>query len=267
MKGIKHMRLIGTLGCLALLVVALNAQTPTRMDVNRVNSAAQLGPDGKVLASQLPASVSGGASQTAQLLDWAFTRVSNTRLQFGANCLPASPCNVAIGGKVSSFTDGPYTINVSGAVSGSICVYITPTSTLTVGLGTGLTPSNVTGSNALAFVAGVTSCPQDAAWIAKWDIANGVFSPSGYQYASYFSYKPSPIAGSGIQIVAGQRDTIQIDTGSVLRKFTCTGGPSASLPSGATQGDICWDFTPATPAKYVCANAAGCAAAGDWKAF
>lgn len=263
------MKTIGTLGCLSLLVVAVSAQTPTQIDVNRVKNAAQLGADGKVLASQLPASVGGGggASQTSQLLDWAFTRVSATQLQFGASCLPSSPCNVSIGGKVTQFTDGPYTINLSGTVTGSICTYISPTSQLSVGIGTGLTTTNITGSTSIAFVGGVNSCPQDAVWLAKWDVASGAFANTGYLYASYLSYRPSPIAGSGIQVVAGQRDTIQIDTGSVLRKFTCAGGPAASLPSGGTQGDICWDFNPATPGKYVCANAAGCAAAADWKAF
>jgi hypothetical protein len=257
------------LGILALLAAATSAQTPTQMDVSRVKNAAQLGPDGKVLATQLPIGGGGsGASQTAQLLDWKFTRVSATQLRFGDSCLPASPCNVDIGGTVSQFTDGPYLINLSGAgATGSICVYVTPTNTLTAGIGGGLTTSNITGSNSLAIVGNVNTCPQDAAKLEKWDVSAGAFNSTGFAFASYLSYKPSPLAGTGIQVVAGQRDTIQVDTGSVLRKFTCAGGPTAVLPAGGTQGDICWDFSPATPAKYVCANAAGCAAAGDWKVF
>lgn len=263
------MKTIRNLAVLALFAVAAGAQTPTQMDVSRVKGAAQLGPDGKVLGTQLPAGQGGsGASQTAQLLDWKFTRVSATQLRFGDNCAPASPCNVDIGGTVSQFTDGPYLINLTGAgAAGTVCVYVTPTSTLTVGIGGGLTTTNITGSNSLAIVAGVNPCPQDAAKLAKWDVAAGAFNSTGSAFASYLSYKPSPLAGTGIQVVAGQRDTIQVDTGSVLRKFLCAGGPSAALPAGATQGDICWDFVPATPAKHVCANAAGCTAVADWKAF
>jgi hypothetical protein len=266
------MKTIQNLVYLALLALAMNAQTPTQIDVSRVKGAAQLGADGKVVAAQLPASQGGsggsGASQTAQLLDWKFTRVSATQLRFGDNCLPASPCNIEIGGTVLPFTDGPYLINLSGAgVSGSIYVYVTPMSALTVGVGSGLTTANISGSTNLAIVGNVNSNPQDAAKLARWDVAAGAFNSTGYAYASYLSYKPSPLAGSGILVVAGQRDTIQVDTSSVLRKFTCAGGPAASLPAGATQGDLCWDFNQTTPAKYVCANAAGCTVAGDWKAF
>lgn len=263
------MKTIGNFGVLALLALAVNAQTPTQMDVNRVRGAAQLGGDGKVLAAQLPAQGSGsgsGASQTAQLLDWKFTRISANQLRFGESCVPASPCNVDIGGTVSQFTDGPYLINLSGSgATGSVCVYVTPTSTLTVGIGGGLTTSNIS-SPSLVILSNVSACPQDSAKLEKWDVAAGAFNSIGVAYASYLSYKPSPLAGTGIQVTAGQRDTIQVDTTSVLRKFTCAGGPT-TLPAGATQGDICWDFTAGTPGKYVCSNASGCSVAGDWKAF
>jgi hypothetical protein len=265
MKTIQH------LVYLALLAVAVNAQTPTQMDVSRVKGAAQLGSDGKVLSSQLPPSGTNGgsgASQTAQLLDWQFTRVSATQLSCGSSCLPSSPCNVDIGGTVTQFANGPYLINLAGAnAAGSICVYITPANTLTVGVGNGLTTANISGSNSLAITGNVNSCPQDAAKLERWDVSAAAFVSTGYAFASYLSYKPSPLAGTGIQVTAGQRDVIQIDTGSVLRKFTCAGGPVTALPAGATQGDICWDFNSTPPGKYVCANAAGCAAAGDWKVF
>jgi hypothetical protein len=267
MKTIQH------LVYLALLAVAVNAQTPTQMDVSRVKGAAQLGSDGKVLSSQLPASGGSGsggsgASQTSQLLDWQFTRVSGTQLSFGSNCIPSSPCNVDIGGTVTQFTNGPYLINLTGAnAAGSICVYVTPTNTLTVGVGSGLTTANISGSSSLAITGNVNSCPQDAAKLERWDVSAGAFVSTGYSFASYLSYKPSPLAGTGIQVSTGQRDVIQVDTGSVLRKFTCAGGPATTSPSGATQGDICWDFNSTPPGKYVCTNAAGCSAAGDWKVF
>src|SRR6266498_3668469 len=127
MRGMNSMemkKVIIAIG-LPLLAVALNAQTPTQIDVSRVKGAAQLGPDGKVLPGQLPPGQGGtGASQTSQLVDWVFTRVSGTQLQFGTSCLPATPCNVSIGGKITQFTDGPYQINLTGSNSGSICVYI-----------------------------------------------------------------------------------------------------------------------------------------------
>lgn len=254
---------------LVMIAVALSAQTPTQLDVSKVKGAAQLGVDGKVIASQLPASQGGGgASQTAQLLDWQFTRVSATQLSFGTSCLPPSPCNVDIGGTVTQFSGGPYLINLSGSnVNGSICVYISPSSQLTVGFGNGLASGNVTGSNGLALVSGVNACPQDASKLARWDVAGSAFVNAGLQYASYLSYKPSPAAGTGIQVAPGSRDTIQIDTGSVLRKFNCAGGPGAMLPAGATQGDVCWDFNAGTPAKYVCVNAAGCTTVADWKGY
>lgn len=249
--------------------IGMFAQTPTLIPVSRVQNAAQLGADGKVLASQLPAGSGGGsgASQTAQLLDWKFTLVSPTQLRFGDPCLPGSPCNVDIGGTVSQLTNGPYYINLLGTASGSICVYIANPGQITVGIGSGLTTSNITGSSSLIFTGGVDSCPQDASKLAKWDVTNGAFVSTGFQYASYLSYKPSPVAGTGIQIVAGVRDSVQIDTGSVMRKFTCAGGPGTTLPSGAALGDICFDFNPTTPAKYVCANTGGCTTAADWKGF
>lgn len=263
-----QMTTIARLLCLSIVAITIQGQTPTQIDVTRVKSAAQLGADGKVLPSQLPPGIGGGgASQTAQLLDWQFARVSSTQLTFGANCLPASPCNIDIGGTVSQFIGGPYLINLSGAnVSGPICVYVAQSGTISVGVGGGLTAANVSGSSPLAIINGVNACPQDAAKLARWDVSGGALNSTGTQLASYLSYKPSPLAGSGIQIVSGVRDAIQIDTSSVLRKFTCTGGPGTT-PSGATQGDICWDFTPTPPTKYVCANSAGCAAAGDWKSF
>lgn len=263
------MNTIRNLAILLAAVSAAYAQSPTQIDVSKIRGAAQIGADGKVLAGQLPAGGSGGsgASQTAQLQDWKFTRVSAAQLKFGESCVPASPCNVDIGGTVSQFSDGPYLINLSGAnVSGTVCVYVSPTSQITVGLGTALTTAAVTGSSSLTFAA-VNACPQDAAKLARWDVANGAFNSTGYSYASYLSYKPSAIAGTGIQILAGSRDTVQIDTGTVLRKFTCAGGPAAALPAGATQGDICWDFNAGTPNKYVCSNASGCSAAADWKQF
>ncbi len=235
--------------------------------VGASNGVASLGSDGKVPAAQLPAA-SSGLVHSSQFADWKFTRVSGTQLKFADNCLPATPCNVDIGGTTTQFTDGPYLINLSGSnVSGSICVYITPANQITVGIGNGLSSANITGSNSLAFVAGVNSCPQDAIKLAKWDVSAGAFLTSGFAFAPYISYKPSPLGGAGIQVTAGQRDTIQIDTASVLRKFKCAGGPSTTLPSGATQGDICFDFNPATPVSYVCTNAAGCTTAADWKGF
>jgi hypothetical protein len=266
------MKTIQNLACLALFAVAVSAQTPTQIDVSRVKGAAQLGADGKVVPSQLPAGYGGsgsgsGASQTSQLLDWQFTRVSATQLSFGASCLPASPCNVSIGGTVSQFMGGPYLINLTGNVSGSICVYVTPTSTLTVGIGAGLTTANISGSSSLAFVGNVNSCPQDSVQLETWAVSSGAFNNTGTAYASYLSYKPSAVPGLGIVVTPGQRDTIAIDPTSVLRKFTCANGPATTLPSGATLGDICWDFVPSTPAKYVCANPAGCTLSTDWKAY
>lgn len=261
------MKTIQYLACVAILAGITYAQTPTQIDVSKVKNAAQLGSDGKVLASQLPVQSGGGsgASQTAQLLDWQFTRASNTQLSFGAVCLPASPCNVSIGGQIYPFTNGPYVINLANSNSGTIWVYISNTGTLSVGV-----PSTMTGdisSPSVGVVANVSGQPADALVLERWDVSSGAFASAGIAYATYLSYKPSPIAGAGIVVNSGPRDTIQVDTSSVLRKFACAGGPGTSLPSGATQGDICWDFNPTTPGKYVCANAAGCTVAGDWKAF
>lgn len=269
MKTIRH------LVYLALFAGMMYAQTPTQIDVSRVKNAAQLGSDGKVLSSQLPAATTSsssnsssgtGASQTSQLLDWQFTRTSNTQLSFGASCLPASPCNVNIGGTGYQFTGGAYLINLANSHSGTIWVYISNTGTLSVGVPTAMA-GDITASSTVTVVGNVNSQPADALALEKWDVSSGAFASAGYAFTSYLSYKPSPVSGTGIIVSPGSRDTIQIDTISVLRKFTCAGGPSTTLPSGATQGDICWDFNSSTPGKYVCANAAGCAVAGDWKAF
>jgi hypothetical protein len=258
MKTFKHLLFLSS------LAVALHAQTPTQIDVSRVKNAAQLGTDGKVLASQLPAQSGGsGVSQTAQLVDWQFTRISDTQLSFGASCVNGSPCNVNIGGHAWQFTNGPYLINLANSHSGTIWVYIDTAGNLTVGV-----PAALTGDISVpTSMATGNPAPTDALLLESWDVTNGCFNSTGKALTAYLSYKPSPLAGTGIVVTTGPRDLIQVDTGSVPRKFNCSGGPSTTLPSGGVQGDICWDFTPTPPAKYVCANGSGCTAAGDWKAF
>lgn len=54
---------------LLFLVAAAAAAQPTQLDVSRVKGAAQLGTDGKVLASQLPAGTGGGGGGASTLND------------------------------------------------------------------------------------------------------------------------------------------------------------------------------------------------------
>jgi hypothetical protein len=201
---------------------------------------------------------------TSQLSDWHFRRDSPTRLSFGEHCLPDSPCNVSIGGVTYRFTNGPWTLTLSNKHAGIMWVYIGNTGTLTLGLPSPL-KGDIAASSSLAVMNNVNSLPTDVLTLARWDVSNGTFSRTGTMFAAYLSYKPSPLAGSGIQVAAGSRDVIGVDTSSVLRKFTCAGGSSASVPKGATLGDVCWDFNAKAPVMYVCSNANGCAAAQDWK--
>ena len=207
---------------------------------------------------------SPGGSTSTQLNDWLFQRSSDTVLTFGASCLPQTPCVVSIGGQVFQFSGGPYTITVANAHSGSVCAFISNMGTLSLAAGG---PSLVTTDITVPTVALVSAlngaCPTDSLQLERWDVAAGVLNSTGYPFTAYLSYKPSPTAGLGLQVVPGPRDQLLIDTGAIPRKFTCTGGPGVTLPSGATLGDLCFDFSSGV-AMYVCTNAAGCTVAGDW---
>ena len=174
-----------------------------------------------------------------------------------------------IGGTVSQFTGGPYTITLANSHSGSVCLYINNLGGAIVGYGNGLAAGDITASSGFTAVPGINSCPQDALVLAKWNVTGGAFDAAdpSQQLAAYLGYKPSPIQGTGILVTAGARDTIAIDTGAVMRKYSCAGGPTVTLPGGAAQGDECIDYTAARAVAYVCANASGCTVAADWKGF
>lgn len=211
--------------------------------------------------------ISGGVTQTADLSDGLFTRTP-TVITFGAAWTMAKPFRVAINGKVYEFNQGPYSCTVANNHNGNVSVYIDRSGTLTCGVSTALA-SDVTPSTNVTLVTGVASMPDEAFKIVQWAVSSGNYASSPAKvYMAYNSFKACAVGGTGVLVSCGTAyDTVQIDTVSVLRKFTCANGPSSSLPSGATQGDVCWDFIPSTPLKYVCANAAGCTVSGDWKAY
>jgi hypothetical protein len=251
----RALKAIFNLGCLGLLTIGMNAQTPTQLDLYQMKN--------------MPGGIGGGASQTAQLLDWATTRQSAQQLQTGSVCLPSTPCNVNIGGIVSQFTGGPYTFTLTNSRSGLVCLYINNLGLAIAGYGNGLAAGDITASSGFTALSGINDCPQDALILAKWKVTAGSFDAANpvQQSAAYLSYKPSPVNGTGILVTPGQRDAIAIDTGSVMRKFTCSGGPATTLPAGGTQGDECFDYTALKPIVYVCVNANGCTVAADWKGF
>ncbi|MDQ6759851.1 MAG: hypothetical protein M3Z32_08305 [Acidobacteriota bacterium] len=233
--------------------VSAQTPTPTQLDAARVKNN----------------STQGGASQTAQLLDWLVIRPAAQLLRTGAVCLPSTPCNVNIGGTVSQFTGGPYTFILTNSRSGSVCLYINNLGGAIAGYGGGLAAGDITASAGFTAVPNINACPQDGLVLAKWHVTAGAFDAPDptQQLASYLGYKPSPINGTGIIVTPGARDAIAIDTGTVMRKYSCPGGPATTLPAGGTQGDYCLDYTGTRAIAYVCANPSGCTTASDWKGF
>src|SRR6476619_5182380 len=161
----RALKAILNLGCLGLLTIGMNAQTPTQLDLYQMKN--------------MPGGIGGGASQTAQLLDWTTTRQSAQQLRTGSVCLPSTPCNVNIGGLIKQFIGGPYTFTLTNTLtnppSGVVCLYIDYKGAPIVGYGSGLAEGDLTASPGFIALAGITDCPQDALILAKWNVTAGSF--------------------------------------------------------------------------------------------
>lgn len=212
-----------------------------------------------------------GASQTSQLTDFALpvTDITKKVLTFSGSCLTGSSCDTDVAGNSIPLAGGPYTCTISGASSGTVCAYLDTLGALNVAIPTAL-GSTISCSTGVTVVTAQSTCPTyNVKKLWTYDAVSGSWT-SGVRRWALSYIKPSPTNGTGIIVTPGPTDDIKIDTGSVLRKFICVGGPSSSLPSGATEGDVCWDMDGAAGSvagKWVCNRAAGCSSASDWKAF
>ncbi|GAC1700194.1 MAG: hypothetical protein NVS9B4_01150 [Candidatus Acidiferrum sp.] len=173
-----------------------------------------------------------GTSYTSGILDWFFARTAGV-LTYGSNCLPATPCNVALGSTRFGFSGGPYTLTLSGANSGAVCSYINTSGALAVAVGGGaLVPANIAASGGVTVVASTGgACPADTAIpLQSWTVTAGVFDLTGTALASYLSMKPSLVTtGLGLAITPGTRDSLALDLSAFV-------GAPATAGAACTQG-------------------------------
>lgn len=187
-----------------------------------------------LVTSQSQALISGGGggtSYTSGILDWGFSRTTTT-LTFGANCLPATPCNVLIGEHVQQFTGGPYVLTYSSGTTGTVFVYIDPDSPTVIKAGT--TTGITLTSSGVTIVPSTASILGDAYPVATWEVVASIFAttPTGL-WASYASYKPAPRAGFNMRVTPGDRDLL--DAIATLNTATPSATPIFDLSSGAIQ--------------------------------
>lgn len=212
-----------------------------------------------------------GASQTSQLTDFALPPkdITNKTLTVSSACVSGASCDTDVAGNSIPLAGGPYTCTISGSSSGTVCAYIDTLGALNLAVPSSL-GSTVSCSTGMTVVPAQATCPTyNVKKLWTFDAVSGSWT-SGVRRWALSYIKPSLTCGTGLTCTPGPTDLAAIDTGSVLRKFICVGGPSSSLPSGATEGDVCWDMDGAAGSvagKWVCNRALGCTVAGDWKTY
>ena len=175
-------------------------------------------------------SSSGGAGMASQLGDLAVTFTSPTVLTIGANCAPATPCNVRFGYQVYSITNGA-TATLSGNATGAAYIYINGSGNLQVGHNL-----TVACSSGCTQQAGVTAFPANVIPIWIWTATNGSWNSSGGLDQRAFLSSKSLVVGAGITVneTPGQ-STIGVDLGVIPTYLT----NSATLSFSSISNNAC----------------------------
>jgi hypothetical protein len=160
-----------------------------------------------------------GISLLAQSGDLLVARLSASTLSIGANCSPATPCNVRFGSLVFSILAGASATVTAG--TGTALFYVTSSGTLTVG-------HNVTASCSSTCFAqsGVTGFPPDSIPLFSWSATNGAWDVNGGADLRAFSSVKVVQAGAGLTSVdSGGATVIGADSNLLSLR---TGVPSVS---------------------------------------
>ncbi|HPQ14587.1 MAG TPA: hypothetical protein PLP04_05125 [Bryobacteraceae bacterium] len=196
--------------------------TVTGLQSRRVSSAAPA--DGQVLVWSSAANewrpgaggAGGGAGMAAQLGDLAVVQSSPTVLTIGANCSPATPCNVSFGNVVYSFTTS-CTATISGG-SGTAYVYVTNGGAVAVGHN-----ATVKTSQGCLAQQGVTAFPAESVPLYIWTATNGTWDADGGRDVRGWLSNKGIAAGTGIATVeSGGRTTVSVDSALVPMYITGT---------------------------------------------
>lgn len=160
---------------------------------------------------------SGGATQTANLLDFQLVKSSATLLNASTSCTAGTSCNFRVGRGIVTIAGGSYDIVQHNSRSGRVCTYFDSAGVYTLGYGNGFQSGDITSTTFPAVVFDATNyCGVNSDPLYTWDSASGVFAATGTDLRAFIGYTPTPIAGTGIQIVTGTYNyTVQIDTTTV----------------------------------------------------
>ena len=175
----------------------------------------------------------GGASMASQLGDFTVTRTSGTVLSIGANCSPATPCNIRFGNQVYALTSSA-TATLAGG-TGTAYVYTDSAGNLTVqsALSVACSGACVTTSSGTGFPANSIPLYAWSATIGAWDAGGGV-DRRGWLSSTNL------LAGTGIMTVqSGGQTTIAVDTAVVPTYLTGSGTLDfPPIPAGACADDL-----------------------------
>jgi hypothetical protein len=133
----------------------------------------------------------GGATMASQLGDLAIVRSSAPVLTIGANCSPATPCNVRFGNLVYSVIASATATVTAG--TGLAYFYLSSQGTLTAGHNLTVTCS----ANCLA-QSGINAFPPDSVPLYKWSATNGAWDPIGGSDLRAFNSTKSVQPGAGL---------------------------------------------------------------------
>ena len=192
------------------------------------------------------------------------TLTNATTLTIGAACSLTAPCNSRVGGTVYTYQQNATATLASGSTT--VRIYISdgsdgaPAGTIKV---RNAAASGVTCSAGCTVENSQSAFPGMSIPLAMWAASSpGQWDPTGMDLRAFLATKPSPSAGSGVQITSGSVDAIAADRTAIPLKYSGLGAPGSI--SGSLQGDFYSDT--ANDDSYQCFAAGPCTgvAPGNW---
>lgn len=255
-------------------VTSLNGNTGAQTIVAGTNISISTTPS--TLTINSTASGGGGTTQFAsQLLDCQVIIVDSTHLAFASSATVTQPCIAQVGSTAYLITSSA-TITL-GAVSTTVKIYVSAGDAGDGTVGT-LQVRNSASSGITCTSAGTcnvqnsqSSFPTSYVALGQWTAtSSGIWDSTGTNYRPLYSTKPSPTAGPGTIVTAGDRDTIAVDFTAAVHKYSGIGQPIGY--ANGVRGDIYLDVgassatTTLSTGTWICNSPASCTStgAGGW---
>lgn len=181
-----------------------------------------------------------GASMANQLGDFAVTRTSAGLLTIGANCSPATPCNVRFGNLVYSIAASATATITSG--TGTAYFYVPSNGTLTVGHNLTLTCSS-----ACVAQSGITAFPSDSVPLYTWTATNGAWDSTGG--ADFRAFTSAKVVGPG----SGMTST-EASGATILGVDSTLIGSRVAVPASSTSACVAGSYAFNASFYYLCVN-------------